>query len=965
MITINPDALSYFLTKYLEYYPFLLPIGMLGVWRWSVWVVKKCVGFYYKPKKSGYKSTVSVIAPVYNENTKTFTRAINSWAKNGPDEIIAIIDYTDKANIEIFKQFSKKFSQAKLIVTKIPGKREALGEGIKNARGNILALVDSDTIWEDETLVHALAPFSDKSIGGVTTRQTVEKPHTLAQKLFSIRLEQRYWDDIPFLAKSGDVLVCLSGRTSLYRRDAIMPIYKDMVSEIFMGEKVISGEDKRLTYLIEKAGWKTTYQSNSIVMTTGVEDLSTFFNQQIRWTRNSWRNDLRALFEGWTLKHPIFTLYLIDRAIQPFTLLISPIYFVISLYLGLWVPVLVILVWWHMSRLVKMYPHLKKYPGDIKILSLYILFGFISGYIRIFALLTVNTQGWITRWDKSRLSKFTLFKSIVPHLGTLLTFFIIGVFVYSNKYLNFILPAKQQTQLLSKVIVKTNNLIAAANTPAVLGISTDDNQSWLTQRYIYQEGDTLEGVANKYGVTLENLLAVNGSKITNWNLLDPGVSLTIPPKKINLGLQTKFNYQRTYPDVLSVFYDAPSDQIIVSGRGKIVTLKDIAAQVGKELLEETKPGIWDLKASIYLRSGLTLNIKNNEVKWLRLESTDKKITRIFAYNSDVFIDGVKITSWDKYKNDYDRDYSNGRSFVLVKDGSRMDIHDSEIAYLGYPRQENLEYSPYGISWKMSKESYGKTILTGDVRNSKFHNNYFGAYTFGATGMVWKGNEFYENIRYGLDPHDDSNGFLVANNVFRNNGSHGLIFSKRCLNNVIVNNVSHDNVLHGIMLHELSNKNYITNNIIYRNNDGIALDHSSNNFLQNNKIYENKRGVRADKISLNNQIENNSIKDNSQYGIYLYGNSNDNSIKNNTLTNNNIALYIKSSNNQALNNTLSDNINGIYLFGEAANNKVIGNKITYNKSFGIYSKVFSTIANYIEDGNNIWRNKTDLRAEEVQ
>ena len=258
-----------------------------------------------------------------------------------------------------------------------------MGEGIKNAKGDILALVDSDTIWENKTLTFALAPFKDRSIGGVTTRQTVEKPNTLAQKLFSIRLEQRYWDDVPFLAKAEDILVCLSGRTSLYRRTAILPILKDMIFEKFMDEKVISGEDKRLTYLIEKAGWKTTYQSNSIVMTTGVAELSTFFNQQIRWTRNSWRNDLRALLEGWTLRYPIFTLYLIDRIIQPFTLLISPIYFIISLYLGLWVPVLVILVWWHFSRLIKMYPHLKKYPRDIIILPLFIFFNFISPNIKM------------------------------------------------------------------------------------------------------------------------------------------------------------------------------------------------------------------------------------------------------------------------------------------------------------------------------------------------------------------------------------------------------------------------------------------------------------------------------------------------------------------------------------------------------------------------------------------------------
>ncbi len=146
--------------------------------------------------------------------------------------------------------------------------------------------------------------------------------------------------------------------------------------------------------------------------------------------------------------------------------------------------------------------------------------------------------------------------------------------------------------------------------------------------------------------------------------------------------------------------------------------------------------------------------------------------------------GLKLHLGMNLKTTNDKNYQDGRSYILVKDGSRMDVIDSEIAYLGYPRPHDLPYSPYGISWKMSTEKLGKLLPTGEVINSKFHHNYFGAYTFGATGMLWRGNEFYENVRYGLDPHDDSNGFLVENNIFRNNGTHGLIFSKRCINNMI-------------------------------------------------------------------------------------------------------------------------------------------------------------------------------------
>src|SRR3989338_3011828 len=346
---MNND-LNFYLFRYLDWYPFLIPLGLIGVWRWGVWLTKKSVGLFYKPKKEGFKTSVSVVTPVYNEDPKTFEDAIESWAKNKPNEIIAVIDYTDKVCINIFKNFAKKTPSAQLIITKIPGKREALGDGIKAAKNEIVALIDSDTIWNDDTLKNGLAPFSDKKIGGVATRQSVVKPKSIAQKLFSIRLEQRYWDDIPFLATAEDIVVTLSGRTAFYRKSALMPILNEMVNEEFMGEKVISGEDKRLTYLIEAEGWKTTYQSTAQVYTTGVREIPTFIKQQVRWTRNIWRNDLRAFSQGWVFNHPIFSLYLFDRAIQPFTLMISPIYFIVALVLGLWIPAITILVWWHVSR---------------------------------------------------------------------------------------------------------------------------------------------------------------------------------------------------------------------------------------------------------------------------------------------------------------------------------------------------------------------------------------------------------------------------------------------------------------------------------------------------------------------------------------------------------------------------------------------------------------------------------------
>ncbi|OGK11765.1 hypothetical protein A2954_04885 [Candidatus Roizmanbacteria bacterium RIFCSPLOWO2_01_FULL_37_12] len=952
----------FYLARYQDLYPFLIPLGFIGIWRWDVWLTKKLVGLFYRPKKTGYKSSVSVVTPVYNEDPKTFAAAVESWAKNKPDEIIAVIDFTDEVCIKLFKDFTKKSKLARLIVTKVPGKREALADGIKAAKGEIIALIDSDTIWNEDTLKNALAPFADEKIGGVATRQSVLEPKTVAQKLFSIRLEQRYWDDIPFLATVEDVLVCLSGRTALYRKKAIMPILNRMVNEKFMGQSVISGEDKRLTYLIEEAGWKTTYQSNSQVFTTGVKDIRSFLNQQVRWTRNSWRNDLRAISDNWVFKHLIFSLYLIDRAIQPFTLLVSPIYFIVSLILGLWVPVVVILVWWHISRFVKMIPHLKKHPTDIWVLPIFILFSFISAYIRLYALFSLNMQGWITRWDKSRLTKFRFFDLARGHVMTIFVFGLVASGVVTNKYFNYLIPQEKQNKLIASTLQRKSNLASANNKGIVLGASTVDAESRLSKRHEFLETDSLAGIAEKYGVNFDDLLYTNVRKITNWNRIKPGIVFTIPPKGVTVNPSYRFNYQRIYDDFLQIGYDSFDNTIYISGRGYQAGIRDIFNSVGRDYLEEVSPKIWQLRANIVLRSGTTLKLNKEEVTWFRMASSKDKFVTLRASNADVLIDGVKITSWDEKKQDYDKNYQDGRSYILVKDSARMDVKSSEIAYLGFARPKDYPYSSYGISWRMSTGKLTTSLLTGEIENSRFHDNYFGAFTYGATGMTWRGNEFYNNVRYGLDPHDDSNGFLVENNKFYNNGSHGLIFSKRCVRNTIRNNISYNNKLHGIMLHELSNENVIRDNMVYNNREGISLDNSSKNIIAENKIFYNKRGVLADKKSTDNLIEKNEITENRQYGVYFYGQAGENVVRDNILAFNTVGVYIKTNANSVLNNQIDQNKVGVYFLGKAKNNRLDSNVITYSDVYGVYGKVSDGIFNLMGDNNLLIKNnRRDIAA----
>lgn len=363
---------------------------------------------FYHPITGEFQTTVSIVIPVYNEKPDLFRLALDSWRANNPVEIIAVIDAADSSSIGIFQEFSRGFKDSKLIITEQPGKRKALADGARAAKGEIIAFVDSDTVWADSLLKYALPPFADTSIGGVSTRQNVLHPKTLAQNMFDIQLDLRFSDDMKPSEVAGSAFTCLSGRTALYRRNAVMPILDDMVNEKFWGKQCIGGDDKRLTYLMEAAGWKASYQHNAQVYTPGASDLTTLFKQRTRWSRNSWRADLRAMWQGWVWKHPFLSFILIDRAVSTFTPLFSLIYFIVSLILGFWIPAIILVCWWHVSRVLKIMPNLVRRPSNIRFIPVYIIINFATVITRLYALLTMNRQDWLTRGAQKKPGSFGL-----------------------------------------------------------------------------------------------------------------------------------------------------------------------------------------------------------------------------------------------------------------------------------------------------------------------------------------------------------------------------------------------------------------------------------------------------------------------------------------------------------------------------------------------------------------------------
>jgi hyaluronan synthase len=373
---------------------YFLPLGVLGLVRWTSWLVRRIPASLYRPVRNNHREPISVVVPVYQEDPEIFALAIESWLHNGVDEVILVIDESDLVCQEIATRYP-----VTVIVTDVPGKRDALRRGWEAASTPLVALVDSDVIWADDVAAQVCMPFADPAVGGVSTRQNVYNPQGFLQRVNDMYLDYRYFDENAAQTALGRAISCISGRTAVYRRALLLEISDEFMGETFLGVPCMSGDDKCLTSLLLKRGHRTVLQRTARVWSTFPGKPRIFFKQRLRWARNTWRSDIRAMvIERWVWRrYPFLAYTMVDKAIGSFTLLAAPVFMTLAIVRADWTFVLLLGAWWWLSRSIKMLPHLRRRPMSVFLIPPFVLLSFAMAVVKLMALATVRKQRWLTR----------------------------------------------------------------------------------------------------------------------------------------------------------------------------------------------------------------------------------------------------------------------------------------------------------------------------------------------------------------------------------------------------------------------------------------------------------------------------------------------------------------------------------------------------------------------------------------
>jgi cellulose synthase/poly-beta-1,6-N-acetylglucosamine synthase-like glycosyltransferase len=265
------------------YYLSLFPLFFLSFIFYFLLLFKIVARKNEKIYAENFFPKVSIHIPVYND--PIVIRCIKSCLhQNYPKdryEIIVVDDSDDNITTKLLEDFVKNLNVNERKNIKIIKRNErkgfkagALNDALKISSGEIVVVLDSDTIIPKDFLRKIVQPFKDKEVALVQAKQVyLNKNQNIISK-FAATLQSIYYN-FSLLFYSKFKLTFCAGSAVAIRR---------IVLEKFKWDEESVTEDMDLSLKIFSNGYKTVYLPNLKAKAEVPFKLSHFLKQQARWT---------------------------------------------------------------------------------------------------------------------------------------------------------------------------------------------------------------------------------------------------------------------------------------------------------------------------------------------------------------------------------------------------------------------------------------------------------------------------------------------------------------------------------------------------------------------------------------------------------------------------------------------------------------------------------------------------------
>ncbi len=228
--------------------------------------------------------SVSIIVPAYNE-ADGIVKCLESLARlEYPKyEVIVVDDGSKDGTSEVVRSFIQREDLKNFRLIRHEqnrGKAAAVNTGIRNARYDLVAVLDADSHISSDALLWIVPHFEDPRVGAVSSAIHVRNPVNLLSRL-------QWWEYLTTnfyraLMAVIDVLYVTPGVLSVYR--------KSVLEEVGLFDEKEISEDLEIALRIKAHHYKILFEPNSVTFTEVPTRFKDYWRQRIRWSRGFIRN---------------------------------------------------------------------------------------------------------------------------------------------------------------------------------------------------------------------------------------------------------------------------------------------------------------------------------------------------------------------------------------------------------------------------------------------------------------------------------------------------------------------------------------------------------------------------------------------------------------------------------------------------------------------------------------------------
>jgi len=218
---------------------------------------------------------VSVLVPAYNE-ARVIQRTIQSLLDQAYDHLeVLVIDDGSSDDTSAVARLASNDPRLRVLSQANAGKATALNFGIAQATGDVLVVIDADTLLEPNAIRYLVQPLADDRVGAVAGNAKVGNRVNLVTRWQAVEyVTSQNLDRRAFVMLN--CITVVPGAIGAWRRSALHDVGGFRCDTL--------AEDQDLTLTLLRAGHRVALADRAIALTEAPETFDALLRQRFRWS---------------------------------------------------------------------------------------------------------------------------------------------------------------------------------------------------------------------------------------------------------------------------------------------------------------------------------------------------------------------------------------------------------------------------------------------------------------------------------------------------------------------------------------------------------------------------------------------------------------------------------------------------------------------------------------------------------